>query len=230
MILAGDGPPHRQIPRQCVLARLVQVYHANLVAFAQHPQRVVLNIGDVQANQLGNTQPAVQEQRQNTVIPLPVRPIHRVQQGKALVQRQVAGEGLHLLGRVHVLAGIVLQQVTFVADIVEKGADRGQLPRTGGRVQTFVRIFTMLVLHTFSAEIRHVAVDVRQRDGTQKGQVDVPDVDGVQGLVRQRRIADLFHVAEEIPHIQVVFVHRPLGVRFDGLVVAEEIQQQLRRV
>ena len=120
VILAGDGPPYRQIPRKRILARLVQVHHAHLVAFAQHPQRVVLHIGDVQADQLGNTQTAVQKQRQNAVITLPVRPVHRVQQGNALVQRQIAGESLHLLGCVHILAGIILQQMTFVAYIVEK--------------------------------------------------------------------------------------------------------------
>ena len=109
MILTGDGPPHRQIPRQRILARLVQVHHAHLVALAQHPQRVVLHIGDVQADQLGNTQAAVQKQRQDAVITLPIRPIHRIQQGNALVQRQIAGESLHLLGCVHILAGIILQ-------------------------------------------------------------------------------------------------------------------------
>ena len=88
----------------------------------------------------------------------------------------------------------------------------------------------MLVLYAFAAEIRHIAVDIRQRDGTQKRQVNVTNIYSVQWFVRQRRIADLLHVAEEIPHIQVVFVHRSLGVRFDGLMITEKIKQQLWRV
>ena len=120
--------------------------------------------------------------------------------------------------------------MTFVAYIVEKGADRGQFSRPGSRVQTFVRIFTMLMLYAFAAQIRHIAIDVRQCDAAQKRQVNIPDVDGVQRLITQRRITDLLHIAEKIPHIQVVFVHRSLGVRFDGLMITEKIQQQLWRV
>ena len=109
MILTGDGPPHRQVATQGIFARLVQIHHTDFVALAQHPQRVILHIGDVQADQLGNTQAAVQKQRQDAVITLPIRPIHRIQQGNALVQRQIAGESLHLLGCVYILAGIILQ-------------------------------------------------------------------------------------------------------------------------
>ena len=88
----------------------------------------------------------------------------------------------------------------------------------------------MLLLHALAAEIRHVAIDVRQCDAAQKRQVNIPDVDGVQRLITQCRITDLLHVAEEIPHIQVVFVHRSLGMGLDGFMIAEEIKQQLRRV
>ena len=120
--------------------------------------------------------------------------------------------------------------MTFVTYIVEKGADRGQFSRPGSSIQAFVRIFTMLMLYAFAAQIRHIAIDVRQCDGTQKSQVNVSDVDGIQRLITQRRITDLLHVAEKIPHIQVVFVHRSLGMGLDGFMVAEEIKQQLRRV
>ena len=117
---AGDGSPHRQIPCQRVLARLVQIHHAHLAALAENTQGVVVDVADIQPNQLGNTQSAVQKQRQDAVIPLPVGTVHRVQKGEGLVQRQVAGKGLHLLGRVHVLAGIFLQKMPFVANIIEK--------------------------------------------------------------------------------------------------------------
>ena len=86
------------------------------------------------------------------------------------------------------------------------------------------------MLYAFAAQIRHIAIDIRQCDAAQKRQVNIPDVDGVQRLITQCRITDLLHVAEEIPHIQVVFVHRSLGMGLDGFMVAEEIQQQLRRV
>ena len=125
-ILAADGTAHLHVTIQRVLAGTVEVHHAHLIALAQHPQGVVLYVGDVQPDQLGDTQPAVQKQRQDAVIPLPVRAVHRLQQGEALVQRQIAGESLHLLRRVHVLAGIFLQKMSLIADIVEKRPDRSQ--------------------------------------------------------------------------------------------------------
>ena len=36
--------------------------------------------------------------------------------------------------------------------------------------------------------------------------------------------------AEEIPQIKEVFIHRALGVRLDGLVIAEKVRQYLRRL
>ena len=112
----------------------------------------------------------------------------------------------------------------LVADIVEKRADRGQLPGARGGIQAFVRNFTMLVLDAFTAEIRQVAVNVRQSDPGNKRQINVADVNLIQALAAQRRVAELLQIAKEISHVQIVFVHGALRVRLDGFVVAEEIQ------
>ena len=168
-ILAADGVAHRQIAGQRVLAGIVEVHHTHLVALAQHPHGVILNITKIQADQFGNTQAAVQEQRDNAEVPLLMLAIHGVQQGKGVLQRQIAGEGLHLLGRVNILAGIFLQKVYFIAQIVEERPDRGQFPCAGSGIQSFVRIFTILMLYAVTAEIGHVAVDIRQRDRLDEG-------------------------------------------------------------
>ena len=55
-ILAADGVAHRQIAGQRVLAGIVEVHHTHLVALAQHPHGVILNITKIQADQFGNTQ------------------------------------------------------------------------------------------------------------------------------------------------------------------------------
>ena len=41
-------------------------------------------------------------------------------------------------------------------------------------------------------------------------------------------ITDLFHIAEEISQIQVVFIYGALGMGLDGLVIRKEIPQDLR--
>ena len=45
--------------------------------------------------------------------------------------------------------------------------------------------------------------------------------------VLQRRIPGPLQIAEKIPQVQIVFVHRPLGVGLDGLMIRQEIQQNL---
>ena len=86
------------------------------------------------------------------------------------------------------------------------------------------------MLHTVTAEVRQIAVNIRQRDAGNEGQIHVANVDLTETLLRKRRVALLLQITEKIPQIQIVFVHRALGVRLDGLVVAEEIQQQLGRI
>ena len=88
-IRPGDGPAHRQIIRQRILTRLVQIHDPHLITLTQDPQCVVVDIRQVQPDQLRNTQPAVKKQCQNAQIPLPVWSIHRLQQGNALIQGQI---------------------------------------------------------------------------------------------------------------------------------------------
>ena len=61
-----------------------------------------------------------------------------------------------------------------------------------------------------AAQIGQIAVNIRQRDGGDEVQINVPDIDLVQPLISQRRVADLLQVPEKIPHIQIVFVHSAL--------------------
>jgi len=91
-IPAGDGPPHRQVLGNGVLAGVIQIDDADFVAFAQHPQGVVLNVVEIQAHQLADPQAAVEEQRQDAVIPLLVFAVHSVQKLDALIQGQVFGQ------------------------------------------------------------------------------------------------------------------------------------------
>ena len=99
---AGDGPPHCQIFGDGVLAGVVQVDDPDLVALAKNPQGIFLDVGEVQTHQLADPQPAVEEQRQDTVIPLLIFAVHGVQKLDALVQGQVFGQGFLQFRRIHI--------------------------------------------------------------------------------------------------------------------------------
>ena len=60
-ISACDGPPDSQPAFQRVLTGVIQINDAHFIAFAQHPQGIVLDVAQVQANQLRNSQTAIEE-------------------------------------------------------------------------------------------------------------------------------------------------------------------------
>ena len=114
----------------------------------------------------------------------------------------------------------------LVGQVIVKGADRGDFSGTGRGVQTVVRMGAVLKPDPIPAEIGHV--DIRQLDAANKFQIHVHNTDFIQRLVSQIGITDLFHIAEEISQIQVVFIYGALGMSLDGLVIRKEIPQDLR--
>ena len=118
--------------------------------------------------------------------------------------------------------------VGFVGQVIIKGADRGDFPSSGCGIKAIIRIPAVLEPNPIPAEVGHVAVDVRQGDAGHKVQVHIHNVDLVQLLFGEGRVTDLLHVAEEIPQIQIVFVHSPFGMGFDGFVIRQKVPQDLR--
>ena len=116
----------------------------------------------------------------------------------------------------------------LVGQVIVKGADRGDFSGTGRGVQAVVRMGAVLKPDPIPAEIGHIAVNVRQLDAADKFQIHVHNTDLIQRLVSQIGITDLFHIAEEISQIQVVFIYGALGMGLDGLVIRKEIPQDLR--
>ena len=116
----------------------------------------------------------------------------------------------------------------LVGQVIVKGADRGDFSGTGRGVQAVIRMGAVLKPDPIPAEIGHVTVNVRQLDAADKFQIHVHNTDLIQRLVSQIGITDLFHIAEEISQIQVVFIYGALGMSLDGLVIRKEIPQDLR--
>ena len=111
----------------------------------------------------------------------------------------------------------------FIGQVIVKRPDGSDLPGPGGRCQAVFRAAAVLVLNAVPAQIGHIAVDIRQRDRRHKRKIHIHDVDLIQRFIRQVRITDLLHIAEEIPQVQIIFIHRPAGMRFDGFMVSQKI-------
>ena len=130
-VAAGDGAADGETTLERILTGVVQVDDAHLVALAEHAQRVVLNVLQIKTAELGDSQPAVQKDRQDAVVALAVLPVDRLQKLDALVKRQVLRQRFFDLGGVKVLAGICVQKMRFIDQIVVKRPNRRDFSRSG---------------------------------------------------------------------------------------------------
>ena len=86
------------------------------------------------------------------------------------------------------------------------------------------------MLDPIPAEVVHVAVDVAEGNGAGQIQIQVVDGDLVQLGGPGRQTALQLDVAEEIAQVQIVFVRGFFGMALNGLMVDQEVPQQLGRV
>ena len=80
-----------------------------------------------------------------------------------------------------------------------------------------------MIADPVTAEIGHVAVDVRQGDAGDKVQIDIRNIDFIQRKTGKRRVPGLLEIAEKISQVQEIFIHCALGVGFDRLMVRQKI-------
>ena len=107
----------------------------------------------------------------------------------------------------------------LVGEVVEKGAEGGDLPGPGGGAEAVLGPAAVLLLGPVPAEIGQISIDIRQGDGADKGSVHIHDGDLIPGRVPQRTVPGLLHVAKEVSQVQEIFVYSFLGVGLDGLMV-----------
>ena len=119
--------------------------------------------------------------------------------------------------------------VGLVGEVIVERTNAGDLSGPGGGVEAVFRAAAVGVEDPVTAEVGHVAVDIREGHRGDKIQIHVGDVDLVQRLAGEGRVTALLQVAEEISQVQIVFIHRALRVGFDGLVVRQKIPKDRRR-
>ena len=83
--------------------------------------------------------------------------------------------------------------------------------------------------YALAAQIGHIAVDVRERDGGYEIEIDVQNGYFIQLQTAQRRVARLLEITEKVPQIEKVFVHGFSGVRLDRFMVRKKVAQDRRR-
>ena len=86
LIFSANNRPHLQICVQRILAGFIQVDNAYFVAFAQHSESIILNIGSIQTDELGDPQTAVQKKGEDAKITLPIQSVHVLQKLYAFIQ------------------------------------------------------------------------------------------------------------------------------------------------
>ena len=169
LIYQGHGVPLGEPVRQRPLTGVVQEQHPFLVALAQHPQLIAPNICFIQAHQLGNTQAAIEKQRQDTVITGRIFAVHTVQKLQTFVQIQVFGQRFLQPRRVQVLNRVGIQQLGLIGQILIERPDGSDLAGPGGVVQAAV-----------PRQVVHVGIDVCERDISYQSQIGIVDGNIVQ--------------------------------------------------
>ena len=107
---AGLGA-HGQPVLDGALTGGVEVDHPLFIALAQYPQPVSSNVGEIQPHQLRDPQAAVQKQGDDAEISFGIVSVDGLQQLDALVQGQIARQGLPDLGRIQLLDRVFLQKL-----------------------------------------------------------------------------------------------------------------------
>ena len=83
--------------------------------------------------------------------------------------------------------------------------------------------------YALAAQIGHIAIDIRERDGGHEIEIDVQNGYFIQLQTAQRRVARLLEITEKVPQIEKVFVHGFSGVRLDRFMVGKKVAQDRRR-
>ena len=78
-VCLGAGVPLLQPIIQCCPAGWIEEQDPLLIAFAQHTELVLTNIGHVQGDQLGDTQAAIQKEHEDAVVPSTIGLVHMFQ-------------------------------------------------------------------------------------------------------------------------------------------------------
>ena len=192
-------------------AGVVEKQNALLVTLTQNADLIFPYVGHIQGHQLRDSQAAVEEERQDAVIPGPIGLVHRFQELDALIQLEITGQRFFQPGGVQVLHGIVPQKLGFAGQVFVERADGGDLTGPAGRIEAAVPI-----------QIVHKGVDIAEGHGTRQIQIDVVNGNGFEIHVGPggRAAFELFDKAEKGPKVQIVFVHRFDGVTLYGAVVS----------
>ena len=70
--------------------------------------------------------------------------------------------------------------MNLVGQVVVKGSQRGNFARSVRSIQTILRFNTILMQNPFTTQIRHVTIDVCQRDRGYEIQIDIHNVNLVK--------------------------------------------------
>ena len=108
-----------------------------------------------------------------------------VQQGETFFQIQVARKSFLQSGGLQILHRVFRQELGLGRQVFIKGPNRGDFSGPGGGVQAVMLIGAAGVNNAVARQVAHVGIDILERYGPDKGQIDVLNRNLVKGHVRR---------------------------------------------
>ena len=129
---------------------LIEINHTLFVALAQHAEAIIGNILQIDANQLGNTHTAVQEEGNDAIIPLFVLAVDGFQQLQAFPKGQILGQSILRFGHIQTFGGVFVDQLKLFAIIFIKSAQGRDLAGAGANFITISGFDTFMMFGALS--------------------------------------------------------------------------------
>ena len=225
-----DLVPFLQVGINGLSAGRAEVDKALLVALANHPNAVLIDIRQIQPHQLTAPDAAVQEEHENGVVPFLIWPGNCLQKCSGFLHSQIFWQAFPQFWVFQVGHRIFGQLLGSHRQVLIERLDGRELPSTAGSLDPALRHSLIRPRHPIIGKVGEEVKNFRLGDRAQKVQVDVPNVDGLQIRINGHLTAHEFHKPQKHPQVQVVFMNRQRRLALDIFVVSQKVPQNLRTV
>ena len=176
---------------------LSKIDHPLFIAFAGNAQMILVDIRKVQRDKLRNAHTAGHEQHQDAIIAQSEATVTGGQQTLTFCFFQIPGQRGRAFGHVKFLTNVEIQEMAFCSQVVVKGLDRGGAAAAAGSGEG-------LVGAAHFRRKRLITVQLLNSDGLDKVQVNIADVDLIEGSIGWDKAAPALDIAKKNFQIQII--------------------------
>lgn len=188
-----DLVPFLQIGVNGLSAGRAKVDKALLVALADDPDAILVNVRQVQPHQLAAPDAAVQEEHENGVVPFLIWPGNRLQKCGRFLHGQVFRQAFPQFWVFQVGHRIFAQLFGSYRQVLVEGLDGRELSRPAGSLNPALRHSLIRPRHPIIGKVGEEIEDFGLGNRPQKVQVNIPNVDGLQIRINGHLTAHELH-------------------------------------